>query len=354
MNLLTAKGRLPLAFLPLTFCRLVSILLVVEMQHKSSHENTASVKLTFVVLSDAKKPSRTFKATRLQILLLVLFIIVIIGGISVTAMIHTPLGKLIMPEYFSTRAEQLEKVQTLESKVENVQNQLSYLTAYNSKLRSILGDTMNVDTSGSGFTGSEEIAVNRDNTQHQSQQEAAEQAAPLPNQEGAMTSDKQETGKENVPGVNYSSIQQNQSVDIYTQSSYDAGPEGADRSIFPLLMPVAGFITRSVDYSIQHYGLDISAPEGESIVAPAPGEVVFEDWTLTGGNTLIIAHPNNFMTVYKHCERMLVSIGTKVSRGEPVALVGSTGITSTGPHLHFELWQNGKNLNPENYLLTRY
>lgn len=118
-------------------------------------------------------------------------------------------------------------------------------------------------------------------------------------------------------------------------------------------MPVAGFITRSVDYSIQHYGLDISAPEGESIVAPAPGEVVFEDWTLTGGNTLIIAHAKNFMTVYKHCERILVSVGTKVTLGEPIALVGSTGVTSTGPHLHFELWQNGENLNPENYLLTR-
>ena len=64
-----------------------------------------------------------------------------------------------------------------------------------------------------------------------------------------------------------------------------------DRIIFPLLMPMAGFITRNVDYSIQHYGLDISAPEGESIVAPAPGEVVFEDWTLTGGNTLIIVTP---------------------------------------------------------------
>ena len=51
-----------------------------------------------------------------------------------------------MPEYFSTQAAQLEKVRTLESKVENVQTQLSYLAAYNVKLRSVLGDTMTVDT----------------------------------------------------------------------------------------------------------------------------------------------------------------------------------------------------------------
>ncbi len=306
------------------------------MQHKSSHEKTPSAKLTIVVLSDAEKSSRTFKISRLKLTLIILFGFVALGAMSVLAMIDTPLGELIMPEYFSTQTTQLQKVKTLESKIDGIQTQLSYLVEYNSKLRSILGDTMTVDTAAFEAAGNVQAGQN------------AEQPVKL-SQVQSEISDKQAFDNGHSSAASAPENQQRETADTYVQSP----PNENDQIIFPLLMPVAGFITRNVDYSIQHYGLDISAPKGESIVSPAPGEVVFEDWTLTGGNTLIIAHPNDFMTVYKHCERILVSVGTKVSRGEAIALVGSTGITSTGPHLHFELWQNGKNLNPENYLLTK-
>lgn len=292
------------------------------MQHKSSRRNTASAKLTFIVLSAAEKPSRTFKASRLQLVLLVLLGFVLIGAASVVVMIETPLGKLILPEYFSTQAEQLQRVRTLEGKVEIVQQQLSYLASYNLKLRSALGDTgVFADTSV---------------VQRQSQPEATQSENQV--ESGQQTSIPPETENVTVPQSSVGSSQSQSSEAL---------------SLFPLLMPTQGFVTRSVDYSIQHYGLDISAQEGQSIVAPADGEVLFADWTLTGGNTLIIVHANNYVTIYKHCERILTSVGTKVARGEAIALVGSTGITSTGPHLHFELWQNGKNLNPENYLLTK-
>ncbi len=270
-------------------------------------------------------------------MLLVLFGFVAIGAASILAMIHTPLGELIMPEYFRTQAAQLEKVSMLESKIEGVQNQLSYLAVYNSKLRSILGDTMTIDTTTLGMADNIQTQQNVEQPVQSSKQVQSEES-------GRQTSDNEASSAVSPP-----ENQQRQSVETYVQSPTNE----EDQTIFPLLMPVVGFITRNVDYSIQHYGLDISAPVGESIVAPAPGEVIFEDWTLNGGNTLMIAHANDFMTVYKHCERILVSVGVKVSRGEEIALVGSTGITSTGPHLHFELWQNGKNLNPENYLLTK-
>ena len=307
----------------LTIWSVGSILIPVEMQHKSSRGNAASAKLTFVVLSGAEKPSKTFKASRLQLVLLVLFGLVFVGAASVVVLIETPFGKLILPEYFSTQAEQLQRVRTLESKVEDVQHQLSYLAMYNLKLRIALGDTGTFSDTSS--------------FPPQVQPEAVQQAENRPETEQQVSS-ASETENE--------AISQPPPVPLQIQSSDGSSP-------FPLLMPAQGFITRSVDYSIQHYGLDISAPEGESVVAPAAGEVLFADWTLTGGNTLIIAHANDYITVYKHCERILVSVGTKVTRGEAIALVGSTGITSTGPHLHFELWQNGKNLNPENYLLTK-
>ena len=305
----------------LTIRRRGSIFLFVNMQHKSPHEKSASAKLTFLVLSDAEKPSRSFKASKFQLAIIVLFGIVAIGGVSIFAMIYTPLGELILPSYFSTQAEQLQKVRVLETKVDAVQSQLTYLAAYNLKLREALGDTGESDTNSS--PGQQPAAFG-----------TVVQSFPGPPEESALGS----TTPEQMPtGINVNF----------------ASARGVAGSIFPLAMPVQGFVTRGVNYATQHYGIDISAQEGEPIVAPAPGEVVFSDWTLTGGNTLMIAHPGNFMTIYKHCERILVPVGAKVSRGEAIALVGSTGTTSTGPHLHFELWHDGKNLNPENYLLTK-
>lgn len=214
-------------------------------------------------------------------------------------------------------------MRTLEGKVESVQQELSYLASYNLKLRSVLGDT-GIFSDTSGFQTQAQPQTSQTESQPVVQEEQADNSPEMLN--------------EAVPEP---------------RSAPSPVPPGDATSLFPLLMPTQGFVTRSVDYSIQHYGLDISAQEGQSIVAPADGEVLFADWTLTGGNTLIIVHANNYVTVYKHCERILVSVDTKVTRGEAIALVGSTGITSTGPHLHFELWQNGKNLDPENFLLTK-
>ncbi len=292
------------------------------MQHKSPHAKTPSTKLTFVVISDTEKPSRTFKASKFQLGFFVLFGFVVIGALSVVALIYTPVGRLVLPGYFSTQKEQLEKVQKLESEVGQVQKQMTYLSAYNDRLRKILGSNDLTDTAGSEDTqqsaGTQSVAV----SQPQAEKD-------VPEEYGAVN--------ETVAEKGYAP----------TSAANDIG------SILPLIMPVNGYITRGVNYQIQHYGVDISAPVGSPVVAAAPGEVIFVDWTLTGGNTLMIAHSGNFITVYKHCERILVSVGAKVSRGEVVALVGSTGVTSTGPHLHFELWQDGKNLNPENYLLTK-
>ncbi len=300
----------------------VFILRDFEMQHKSPHAKTASQKLTFVVISDAGRPSRTFMASKFQLGFVVLFGFVVIGALSVVALIYTPIGRLALPGYFSTQQEQLEKIQRLESKVGEVEQQMTYLSSYNERLRKILGGGSSTDT-----TGGESSSQAADNEPVEVPQQQAGKGIPV-EKSSLYTSVPSET-------------------EASTQSRTDVA------SIFPLMMPANGYITRGVNYQIQHYGVDISAPIGSPVVAPAPGVVIFVDWTLTGGNTLMIAHAGNFMTVYKHCERILVSVGTKVSRGEVVALVGSTGVTSTGPHLHFELWQDGRNLNPENYLLTK-
>ena len=86
-----------------------------------------------------------------------------------------------------------------------------------------------------------------------------------------------------------------------------------------------------------HEGLDVAADPGEPIYAASEGTVIYSDDRMSGyGNAMIVRHANSTTTLYAHARTLLVSEGTIVSRGDPIATVGSTG-RSTGPHLHFEV-----------------
>jgi murein DD-endopeptidase MepM/ murein hydrolase activator NlpD len=106
-------------------------------------------------------------------------------------------------------------------------------------------------------------------------------------------------------------------------------------------------LTRRLRPELPHNGVDIGAPEGATVRAVADGLVVYSDNGLRGyGNCVMILHPNGFLTLYAHNQRTLVPAGQRVRRGERIALVGKTGY-AWGPHLHFELRDNGKLRNPE-------
>lgn len=99
-----------------------------------------------------------------------------------------------------------------------------------------------------------------------------------------------------------------------------------------------------------HAGLDIGAAHGTNIFAAADGTVLVSGWNSGGyGNYVVIDHGGGITTLYAHCSSLLVSAGQKVSRGQVIAKVGSTGM-STGPHLHFEVLKNGAHTNPMAYL----
>jgi len=117
-----------------------------------------------------------------------------------------------------------------------------------------------------------------------------------------------------------------------------------------LIPPVKGVITNSFDPVKRHYGIDLSAPKNTAIKAVLGGHVISADWTLDTGNTICILHDNNVVSFYKHNAANLVKIGTYVSAGEAVAIIGNTGTKSSGPHLHFELWLNGSPVNPVEYI----
>lgn len=98
-----------------------------------------------------------------------------------------------------------------------------------------------------------------------------------------------------------------------------------------------------------HKGMDLAAPTGTPIYAAAGGTVTTARYSSSAGNWVVINHGNGLQTYYMHASALYVSEGQTVSKGQNIAAVGSTG-QSTGPHLHFQVMQNGSPVNPRNYL----
>ena len=100
----------------------------------------------------------------------------------------------------------------------------------------------------------------------------------------------------------------------------------------------------------RHQGMDVAAPAGAEIEAPAAGVVTGAKWVEGYGNLLTLDHGYGVVTRFAHCFKILVVPGQRVKRGQRIALVGSTG-ESTGPHVHYEVWVNGKAVDPKTFVL---
>lgn len=119
------------------------------------------------------------------------------------------------------------------------------------------------------------------------------------------------------------------------------------QSFFP---PLEGVITEGFNEGENHFAIDVTGPEGQGIKAVKDGYVVFSGWSEETGNVIILQHQNDLLSVYKHNSELLKKNGSFVNAGEPIAIIGTSGKLSTGPHLHFELWHHGKPVNPEEYI----
>lgn len=117
-----------------------------------------------------------------------------------------------------------------------------------------------------------------------------------------------------------------------------------------LQSPLSGDVVLGFSMDKKHYGVDISAQKNTAIKAVADGFVIASDWTLETGNTIAVQHTNNVVSFYKHNSSLLKKTGDKVKVGEAIAIIGNTGEHSSGPHLHFELWKDGKAVNPQEYV----
>ncbi len=127
--------------------------------------------------------------------------------------------------------------------------------------------------------------------------------------------------------------------------------EEASISKIHFFKPLEGVVTGKFDLKSGHFGIDVVAAPNEVVKSILDGTVIMAAWTVETGYVIQIQHQANILSVYKHNANLLKKQGDKVKAGDAVAIIGNSGELTTGPHLHFEIWQTGKPVNPEDYIV---
>jgi len=113
-----------------------------------------------------------------------------------------------------------------------------------------------------------------------------------------------------------------------------------------LFQPVQGEVTQKFNKKEGHLAIDIAVDTGTPIKAISDGRVLFADWTIKTGYVIIIDHGDKLISVYKHNSSLSKKQNEAIVGGEIIGLTGNHGTLTTGPHLHFEVWKNGRSIDP--------
>lgn len=128
-----------------------------------------------------------------------------------------------------------------------------------------------------------------------------------------------------------------------------AGPKALPIEGMHFFSPLKGVVSQGYDKALHPY-IDITAPDNSVVMAVLDGTVISAGWTDEEGYTIRIQHDGDIISVYKHNQKLTKKTGDKVTAGTPIAIVGGTGSTAQGDHLHFELWHKGEAVDPTKYI----
>lgn len=248
--------------------------------------------------ASAEAKTKKIKMSRVILLVTVYTMIVFLSGFYLLNV--TPLADILMPGELVLSGQELEHIKELDKKIKLLTVELEKLKSTNEKLKFaiMLGDSSLLDS------------VQR-------------------------VSDSSETKDSKLDG-NLLKV-----VILFFDRLMQ---ELKSQDFIP---PSEGFISKKFDPGSGHTGIDIVVKDGSPVYSSAGGYVLFADYTVNYGYIMIISHPDDYVTIYKHLSSVLKKERDEVYQGELIALSGNTGKFTTGPHLHFEIWQNGKPLDPE-------
>lgn len=125
-----------------------------------------------------------------------------------------------------------------------------------------------------------------------------------------------------------------------------------DSKIIFFIKPVTGYIHNDFAPAKGHFGIDFIAPNNTPIKAAQSGYIIVSDYLAKDGNTIIIKHKNDYISIYKHCSSVIKKERDFVEKGDIIGFTGNTGYNTTGSHLHFEIWKSGKPIDPKNILIN--
>jgi murein DD-endopeptidase MepM/ murein hydrolase activator NlpD len=273
--------------------------------------------------------TRSFRTSRLTISALIFLAACAIVAATLAALVYTPVALYVPIPNPALEQKYGGQILDMQRRLSALTEEVVLVRDYNSQVRKALGEDVPRDTSAGRNLA---------------------KVKPSDRQESALSpSSLRHSGRPEPELVPEPVMDEESSPSGFASVVSVAGPA---RTAFPLLTPVEGFVTQGFDPSRNHFGIDIAAQRGTPVYAPGDGVVMFAGWTYEDGNMLIIAHGGGYATVYKHNQTLLKNTLNAVKRGEPIALLGSTGKTSAGHHLHFEVWRNGVPQDPNDFLLV--
>jgi len=280
--------------------------------------------IVVVPVGDSSRTKR-FRASRLTLFMLGALGFLVSVAITLAFLIYTPIAMYVPIPNPGLEQRYGRQIVETQEKLKELAEDVLMLRTYNTQLRKALGDDPVMDSARAADRGAPATSASPRVTQRETEHVAAEDLAA----EGA-----------NDIGIGSG-----------TESVVVTGT-GAMHSGFPLISPVEGFVSQSFDPARRHFGVDYAGRQGTPVCAAADGIVVFANWTYEDGNMVILSHGGGYMTVYKHNQQLLKSVHAVVKRGEPIALLGTSGKTSHGSHLHFEVLKDGVPRDPDEFLLT--
>lgn len=269
-------------------------------------------KYRLVILTENTFEERlSFKLTRLNVFVTAtLFLIVLFTG-TYGLIAYTPLREYI-PGYSSTELK--KRAMALNYKTDSLQRVISMNELYFSSIKKVLqGDVSAVE-------------FNKDSIIESIKVEASE-VDFNPSLEDSLLREK--VSKEDKYNL------------------FESATAGANFVLFP---PVNGTISEPYSLEKKHYAVDIAVAQDAPVKATADGIVIFAEWSPTTGHVIIIEHSYGLISVYKHNSSLVKTQGDLVKAGEVIATAGDSGEFSTGPHLHFELWNDGYSIDPSNFI----
>jgi murein DD-endopeptidase MepM/ murein hydrolase activator NlpD len=251
------------------------------------------------------------KLTRLNVFVLTSISAIFLVFFTILLIAYTPLREYI-PGYSSASLK--KKASLLNYKTDSLVNELEINKRYFASIRKVL--TGEVET----------LEINRDSLNDV----AAEEDAFL------------KVAKNREDSILRAKVEKEDRFNVFES--------GMDQSNFVLFPPVNGSISEDYNLEEKHFAVDVVVPVNTPVKATADGTVIFAEWTIETGYVVIIEHNQELISVYKHNNSITKSQGDLVKSGEVIAMSGNTGELSTGPHLHFELWNNGYPVNPTNFI----